>query len=58
MTIAAGEKLPDATFKTITPDGAKDLTTADIFASKKVVFTICCGSPKSSGSDASGCAES
>jgi len=38
MTIAAGEKLPDATFKTITPDGAKDLTTADIFAGKKVVM--------------------
>jgi len=38
MTIAAGEKLPDATFKTMTPDGAKDLSTADIFAGKKVVL--------------------
>jgi peroxiredoxin len=38
MTIAAGEKLPNATFKTITPDGAKDLTTDDIFAGKKVVL--------------------
>ncbi|WP_274629779.1 peroxiredoxin [Arvimicrobium flavum] len=38
MTISVGEKLPDATFKTITPDGAKDLTTADIFAGKKVVL--------------------
>ena len=38
MTISAGEKLPDATFKTITPDGAKDLTTAEIFAGKKVVL--------------------
>lgn len=38
MTIAAGEKLPDATFKTITPDGAKDLTTDEIFAGKKVVL--------------------
>lgn len=38
MTIAAGEKLPDATFKTMTADGAKDLTTADIFAGKKVVL--------------------
>lgn len=38
MTIAAGEKLPDVTFKTMTPDGAKDLSTADIFAGKKVVL--------------------
>ncbi|RLP25187.1 peroxiredoxin [Mesorhizobium sp. YM1C-6-2] len=38
MTIAAGEKLPEATFKTMTSDGAKDLSTADIFAGKKVVL--------------------
>lgn len=38
MTISVGEKLPDATFKTITPDGAKDMTTADIFSGKKVVL--------------------
>jgi len=38
MTITAGETLPEATFKTITADGAKDLTTADIFAGKKVVL--------------------
>jgi peroxiredoxin len=38
MTIAVGEKLPDATFKTMTADGAKDLTTTDIFAGKKVVL--------------------
>lgn len=38
MTISVGEKLPDATFKTLTPDGAKDLKTADIFAGKKVVL--------------------
>ena len=38
MTIAAGEKLPDATFKTMTSDGAKDLTSADVFAGKKVVL--------------------
>ncbi len=38
MTIAAGEKLPDITFKTMTPDGAKELTTADIFAGKTVVL--------------------
>lgn len=38
MTISVGEKLPDATFKTMTPDGARDLTTADIFSGKKVVL--------------------
>jgi len=38
MTIAPGEKLPAATFKTMTADGVKDLTTADIFAGKKVVL--------------------
>ncbi len=38
MTIAVGEKLPAATFKTMTADGAKDMTTADIFSGKKVVL--------------------
>ena len=38
MTIAVGEKLPDAKFKTMTAEGAKDLSTADIFAGKKVVL--------------------
>ena len=38
MTIAVGEKLPDAKFKTMTADGAKELSTADIFAGKKVVL--------------------
>ena len=38
MTIAVGETLPNATFKTITEDGAKDLTTADIFSGKTVVL--------------------
>lgn len=38
MTIAVGEKLPEAKFKTMTDDGAKDLSTADIFAGKKVVL--------------------
>jgi peroxiredoxin len=38
MTISVGEKLPDATFKTLTADGAKDLTTADVFGGKKVVL--------------------
>lgn len=38
MTIAVGDKLPDATLKTMTADGAKDITTAEIFAGKKVVL--------------------
>lgn len=38
MTIAIGEKLPQATFKTMTADGAKNLTTDEIFAGKKVVL--------------------
>jgi peroxiredoxin len=38
MTIAAGETLPNATFKTMTAEGTKDLTTSDIFAGKKVVL--------------------
>jgi peroxiredoxin len=36
--IAVGEKLPDATFKVKDDEGTKDLTTADIFAGKKVVL--------------------
>ena len=38
MTIKVGDKLPEATFKTMTEDGAKHLTPADIFAGKKVVL--------------------
>lgn len=38
MTISVGDKLPDATFKTMGADGAKSLTTADIFSGKKVVL--------------------
>jgi len=38
MTIQMGDKLPDATFKTMTDEGAKDLTTADLFAGKRVVL--------------------
>jgi peroxiredoxin len=38
MTISVGDKLPEATFKTITDDGPKDLSTADIFAGRKVVL--------------------
>ena len=38
MTIAVGRKLPDATFKTSTADGPKELSTADIFGGRKVVL--------------------
>ena len=38
MTISVGDKLPEATFKTMTADGAKEITTAEIFPGKKVVL--------------------
>ena len=38
MTIAVGEKLPEITFKTMTDDGAKVLTGAEVFSGKKVVL--------------------
>jgi len=38
MTIAVGEKLPAATFKTMTEDGPEEIATAEIFAGKKVVL--------------------
>lgn len=38
MTIGVGEKLPEFTFKVATADGAKDMTTAEIFGGKKVVL--------------------
>lgn len=38
MTISVGDKLPEATLKTMTADGVKELTIADIFAGKKVVL--------------------
>lgn len=38
MTIAVGEKLPEAKFKEKTADGPVELTTADLFAGKKVVL--------------------
>jgi peroxiredoxin len=38
MTISIGDKLPEATFNTMTADGAKSLSTADIFAGKTVVL--------------------
>ncbi|MEP9370924.1 peroxiredoxin [Mesorhizobium sp. KR1-2] len=38
MTISVGDKLPDATFKTITTEGTKTVTTGDVFSGKKVVL--------------------
>jgi glutaredoxin/glutathione-dependent peroxiredoxin len=38
MTISVGDKLPEATFKTMTAEGGKTLSTADVFAGKKVVL--------------------
>ncbi|MBI1621997.1 peroxiredoxin [Aquamicrobium zhengzhouense] len=38
MTIAVGQKLPDLTFATMTEDGPKSLSTAEIFGGKKVVL--------------------
>ncbi|TAM99017.1 MAG: peroxiredoxin [Rhizobiaceae bacterium] len=38
MTIAVGDKLPEASLKTMTADGAKTMTTAEIFAGRKVVL--------------------
>lgn len=38
MTIAVGDKLPAATFKVPTSDGATEMSTADVFAGKKVIL--------------------
>ena len=38
MTIAVGDHLPSATFKTMTAEGVKELTTADVFSGKTVVI--------------------
>lgn len=38
MTIAVGRKLPDATFRTPTADGPAQLSTADVFAGKRIVL--------------------
>lgn len=38
MTVAVGQKLPEATFKTITADGPKEITSAEVFGGKKVVL--------------------
>jgi peroxiredoxin len=38
MTIEIGQKIPDATFKVVTDDGGKDISTAEFFGGKKVVM--------------------
>jgi peroxiredoxin len=38
MTIAVGEKLPEATLKRVTPDGPKDVTTEEFFGGRKIVM--------------------
>ena len=38
MTIKIGDRLPDATFKIMTDKGPAELTTADVFAGKKVAL--------------------
>ncbi len=37
MTIATGDRLPEATFRVMSPDGIKSMTTRDVFGGKKVV---------------------
>ncbi len=38
MTIQVGDKVPAATFKVMTADGPKDISSDEVFAGKKVVF--------------------
>ena len=38
MAIAIGDRLPEATFRVITPDGIKETTTDKVFGGKKVVL--------------------
>jgi len=38
MTVAPGEKLPDATLKTVTPEGAANVATGEFFGGKTVVL--------------------
>lgn len=38
MTIKIGDKLPEASFKIMTDDGSKTVTTAEVFAGKKIVL--------------------
>lgn len=38
MAISVGDKLPETTFMTMGPDGPKPMSTADVFAGKKVAL--------------------
>ena len=38
MSIQVGDRLPEATFTTMTAEGVKPLTTAEVFAGRKVVL--------------------
>ena len=38
MTIAIGDRLPEATFRVMTKDGIKEVTTTELFGGKKVVL--------------------
>lgn len=38
MTIKAGDKMPSGTLKTMTKDGARDVTTDELFKGRKVVL--------------------
>jgi peroxiredoxin len=38
MTIQTGDRLPDATFRVMTPDGPKEQTTAEVFGGKRVAL--------------------
>ena len=38
MALNIGDTLPTATFRTVTPDGVKEVTTADVFGGKTVVL--------------------
>src|SRR3989337_1903490 len=38
MAIAIGERLPEATFRVMEPDGIKTMTTGDVFGGQKVVL--------------------
>lgn len=38
MALSIGDRLPTATFRTLTADGMQELSTADVFGGKKVVL--------------------
>lgn len=38
MSLTPGDRLPAATFRTLTPEGVRTLTTADVFAGRKIVL--------------------